>query len=61
MESKCICTTEWRAHTCEVHVPCYEDCKALMEPKSNKEILSAYEHWRYHSSTVVKAACSHGY
>ncbi len=34
-----------------------EECRALRDPKTPKQIHAAYEHWRYHG---LDCGCSHG-
>jgi hypothetical protein len=41
----------------EVVVDCDDNCGALRDPKTSKEIWKAYQHWRHHKAD---SGCSHG-
>ena len=45
----------WRE--CPNHVGCDDDCKALRNPVTPAQFVTAYRHWRDHG---YLSGCSHG-
>lgn len=43
---------------CPIHVPCDDDCGALLTPTTPEELTKALEHWRHHQWL---SRCAHGY